>query len=170
MKGIFFIFAFVFCLANFNQTYANNNDSLTITELQKEVDNLNSKLDTISKNLDKSSKKKFHPVRFAFGGITKFYYGTGALGFCAKYSNKNWDYKHYIYADITKSFDDDVYFAVGYLYNIYDYIMLGASFDVIALRPAVMLNLTNDKIFVDFQFSSDFDGNSGIGAAFGICL
>ncbi len=170
MKRISITFLIIFCLVCGSNTYAN--DSLSIENLQNELIKLNQKIDTLNSEIDSIKILRFKPIKFAIGFIHKWNYEDWGelylIGVNGKFSLKKWDYKHYIYADITcgkHKRKNKTSFALGYFYNIFDYVMLGASFDVLTVQPAVMVNITNDKIFTDLHFSF---GKNGIGSAYSI--
>ncbi len=195
MKKISLIFIALFCLVLESKTYANNSDSLTITELQKEVDNLSLQLNAVNKDLANSVQDiRFKPINFTLGIICKDYHRKYCYendfflwGIAVKYSRKEWNYNHYIYADITHGYElynvgrnDNRYkkiesnqlgLSVGYLYNICNYIMLGATFDVINIAPSIILSITNDKIFTDLHYGYVITEDVlGIGISVGLCF
>ncbi len=171
MRKLILLIIATICLTSFNNIYAKTADSLAIIKLKEDIEQLKAKTDSSKKVLNKQLKdSRFIPVRFTIGPIYKgFGDYIGQIGIATKFSFKQWNYKHYIYADLTLEWWDEVNFALGYLYNINNYFMLGASFDVLTVRPAIMLSITNSKYFSDYHLSFGKNGMGG-GLSIGMCF
>ncbi len=179
MKKYFPLILIIFSLSCFNNIFAsNNNDSLKIKELLNEVTKTKEKLKIADKKLtEKDDYQKFIPIRFTISITSKMLHDYLATGFATKFSFKQWNYKHYIYADITCGDNSYLYmnnpfmsFALGYLYNINNYFMVGPIVDFTVtsepiISPGVILSITNDRYFIDLQGSY-----IGCGIGLGMCF
>ncbi len=194
MKKLIIILIFL-CITNHSKLYANTNDSLTLTELKNAIAELNIEYEKLKEKKitllkqervkENSSANTFektlktHPVKFAWGVMKKRALGSGEhlnVGLAMKFSFKKWNYKHYIYAEPSIFLKNFMWvdIAVGYLYNFYNGLLLGASFDVLTLRPAVILSYMTPNYFIDVQVSSkgfeDRVGHFGFGFGLGKCF
>ncbi len=181
MKKFLLIITSILLFTSFNNIFAETNDSLAIEQLKQDVSKLRIKA-LLTENKYKKQKEdaRFKPISFTIGPVFKIfsciYDAHTFMGLATKFSFKQWNYKHYIYADFTIGEGEDylsspppVSFAVGYLYNINNYIMIGGVFDALTITPGAILSITNDKYFGDFHLGLGGYG-IGMGFSFGMCF